>query len=1149
MMERNDEVTEGWIEHVVGRNWEIYWESESSSDHATDANSDMNTSDCNMENPRKRRRLDENNPNGSDSVSICVEENEEEESEDDEDDWYAGYIKKFLGFETANDGHEIKSRPLFQVLFVDDEELYEMCVRPGILRPCSRTWVKRSLALLGAHKVSLKTSLDNQLPNDTRRLHDEGDLRKISELLEQKLKPVQNLSKAFGKGASKANLPEWNEHLRIRELIHLLRQQIYLRSWLIPADDEPVSCYSTDDEDQPPPLAFINFLVDNLESAARCCLWYDQCYVLLFRIFDSKEMEQPLSIDDDLFKLFADGGRQTLSEIVSLDPSFEALKRRRKNPMSATSNGMGSPSSRTRRNKRRRTTNGTTDFLAEDELGERFMIADVERFRSASFVNQLVQRLADDDKRWFSVAIGRILRALSIHVVAPVINWQRRSEFYLGEILRDDEGNAPDDNLGVGDDGSDASQQSSDQEATWVSVEDIEAVLESAKTDRVVSRFDVSSVTSRLAEKLQEISSFEQNSWSSIRQILNEEGSPHCPDEDEILKTLHLLIETAKRQDSPVGNVEPFGKGESPLTRRMLDDAAENRRWFLDLKHAESVRERELFIESLMSRHSKLPALPFDGNELSGDAGDKVLESVHHRVQALSSLLQNNAALFDQQKSVLNEMEGDVLDMKLALTSILDELQNVRILSVVEEMVLIRMDVGSWLERAQDIMNQTLPVFDDILEIKTGLDRLLSAKSPKRVEVMSSLRACVEADTELRQFARKDLNTFCEPTVNKTNSLYSTCAAWKERCDSIFAVLRFHGNPAASAENSSKAFIKNTGMVDLKRIEDLLQEYSGLETSVEKDFQSLNAAFEECGHWSERITDVLFSDDTSLSDTLSAVEAANQPEGRPKGIILYPTRQILDTVIDVLRWHSAVKVLVSGNFSDMGAAYQLLMEGIELIDLYGKSRTSAKDQYVLKADDLRELLRRKLDSRKPIRSFSQVKLESHAITEKLLRKMMDENRDLEEGLPLFSLLLLSWQVEAERFAENAVSSNDSKADLSYEKALSLKEAMPSMENTNSHLFSRTPSHWLSEFFRLVDEAEKANQQIVTTVNASKTFLRDCLRNTDGVRSHATALKDHFIAIRRDVIPSRILALPRSVEGKLDKEIKLFAWLVSACTVR
>ncbi|KAL7580934.1 hypothetical protein ACA910_005752 [Epithemia clementina (nom. ined.)] len=1179
-----NEVTDRWIEQIVGRNWEIYWARESTDspkEHQDDENDGVVKCDGSShddedaaaaaEHPSKRRKREKVRSKLTTQVSAAeVKEGGVVDDDDDvdEEDWYAGHIKTFLGYETNKDGREIQNRPVFQVLFVGDDELYEMCVQPDILRPCSRTWIKRSLALLHAHnnnfKVSLKTPLTNQLPSDTRRLQDEQDLLKIQQSLEGELKPVQKLStKLLGKGTSKAvvasaaTFPEWNELQRIREMILLIRQQIYLRSWLIPTEaDEPVgrstSSSTSLDEDQPPSEAYIRFLVDNLESAARCCLWYDRCYVLLFRIYNAKEEQEnghQLLGTDEIFKIFAEDGRQRISELLSLDPSFAVFKRKRKNTATAT---IASPKS-SRRTKRRRTANGMSEFFAEEESsGEKMLTAEVKDFRSAAFVKQLVERLAKDDQRWFSLSIGRMFRALSSHVVVPIVNWEEKSKFYLGEsdVLRiqDADGNSISGSEEDNNDDDDDGDSSNDQESSdWFSIADIESLLDMSKPDCVISKCDFSAVTARLEGKLRDIATFETQCWETIEGVLDEEGAPHNPNDDAILKRLNLLIDTTKQKDSAVWNVDPLGNNEVPLSRSMLDDAMENRKWFLDLKHAESVRERSLFIEVLLTRRLELPDLPYKKTAENSRSNNR-FAALDSRIHVLSSLLSENATLFDRQSTTLGKMEGDIQSMKPSLTSMLEELHKVRIVHVVEEMIVTRMDVGSWLERAEQIIGQTMPKYEHISEIKAGLDKILTARSPQRSELTSSLRPCVKADNEVRMFAERDLHAFCEATMNTTISLYAKSSAWKERCDSIFTALRFHGNQAAWSANASGP-VRNTGMVDLKRIEDLLQEYCCLETSIETEYNSLRVAYEECVQWSDNITDLLFNNDVAFADVYAAVEAANQPEGRPKGIIVHPTRQVLDTVLDMLRWHGAVKALVQNRFGDMGAAYQLLMEGIEIVELYGNGRKAAKDNYLLKPDKMRELLRQRMDSRKSMRSFSRVKLESHHITDHLLGEMVTECRDRTEGFPLFSLLQLSWRIEAENFAENFLGGDDQKIDCSFESAISLKAAMPAVENPpfpNQVDFFNAPSQRLSDFFRLIDEADKTNQTITGAIAASRAALRDCLRNVDGVRSHAATLKDHFVSIKRDTTsPRNTLTLPRSVEARLDKEIKLFGWLLRA----
>jgi hypothetical protein len=213
---------------------------------------------------------------------------------------------------------------------------------------------------------------------------------------------------------------------------------------------------------------------------------------------------------------------------------------------------------------------------------------------------------------------------------------------------------------------------------------------------------------------------------------------------------------------------------------------------------------------------------------------------------------------------------------------------------------------------------------------------------------------------------------------------------------------------------------------------------------------------EECQLWAESASDFLLRDGLpSFVDALTAVEAANQLEGRPRGIILSPTRQVLAIVVDLLRWHGSVTTLVRSKSVDIAVAYHLLIEGVEVVELYGKLRQKA-DQYMPNAEESPVILRRKLDS------------------------------------SVFSV----------------------------------------------------QSHWLSEFNRLVDEAEAKKRQVISALSARKTVLRDCLRRPEEVRSHMAALKEHYADLKREENQRTMLGLPLTLAAKLDKEIKLFGWLVS-----
>jgi len=163
---------------------------------------------------------------------------------------------------------------------------------------------------------------------------------------------------------------------------------------------------------------------------------------------------------------------------------------------------------------------------------------------------------------------------------------------------------------------------------------------------------------------------------------------------------LQSLLDTAKGKVSSVKNVEPFGKQTStsiPLTRDILENAASFRKWFLDLKHVESGRERAPFVDGVLKGFASLPDLPPRAGK-SGKGTQSKDELVGTRVEALSTFLKDNTVVLNQQRELLDNSPSDqLLEMEDPLGEMLATLRKIPVVSVEEEMAIVRKDVFAWL--------------------------------------------------------------------------------------------------------------------------------------------------------------------------------------------------------------------------------------------------------------------------------------------------------------------------------------------------------------------------------------------------------------------------------------------------------------------
>jgi hypothetical protein len=1153
-------------------------------------------------------------PNEETEQEMNTEASMPDDDEEHEEDWYAAHIvavavsKQQQDQEDSTGNSTLISPSIFQVRFVgEDDTTHDMLLTPDIVRPCARAWIRRTRALLlmqlpNDDGPSSNGSTDahqwaTSLPHDTSTVRDREQIAMIRQAVDRQDFPVipnsddnsnsneDELATAYAPQSSQppaleALIPSKEELESVRQLVVWIRSQVFLRSRLAPVVVEDGAGGATAESDDEPTEKYLDYLVTCLKELEEGCQWYYRCWQLHYRILygshlqsdssRSSSVSRELIAPDFLLKDCLEGARSTFIMLISMDISVAGSKRKRRRPQQQIP---ASPSG-SRRTKRQRK---FTEFWHEADGagnggspstsggGGRTFNEDVdeEDFRSTHIVKRLVEGMRTSDPRWYSQYFGKMLQSLSCNFVAPFDRWKHRAEYYLGDRSTLDveasDGETSGEESDDDESGSAAVGETKSKEGSsrYVTFEEIESSVSASQHDRVLQHFDLESTVIRLQHKLESIADFEARAWGLIGVVLDDSGESFDKKKDETTKGLDVLLQETVSGNSAVANVEPFGLGSSPLTRKVLQNAIVYRTWFLDLRYAESVRERGAFVDDVVSRVSKLPPLPSKEGS-SGDSGTDIsvkLDSVAERVRNLSAKHINHVALFNRYKALLNDRVVSNGSRKglLATEGVADallELRKTSVISVAEEMLTSRLDVLLWEADARETLGKTRPRFDEIASLKTSLDAVLDGRSVTRSELVHSLVSNAGADTEVREFARSDTEALCNSLCKRTTTIYVAASMWKERADAILTALRVFGNSEAGAALTSQ---KTPSMVDLNRVEDLLGDYDSLEVDLNDYYYRLTKVSEAARKWASTVTDYLLTDSTTFEDCLSLVEGTGQ--ARPRGVIIEPTRQAIEMLHSLFQWYTSVKALVCTpkmHGSDPSDVHALLIEGLEVLTLFSNARRSS-GEFIVEPGFAHELLANKQNSRKSARTMSCAKLESNPLCNAILSRMVDSSRDAKEGYPLLSLLYFLWQVFVEDFTRRPVASS-LRRKFTLESAKQLQSLSPRLETTgdgerghNSNILWQTNPE-VERFKQLIESGSHAEDDARQLLSVSKGLLREAKYQREIVRLHLTRLKDIYTDFKGRVGGGNGLALDDSLEPQLDHYIKLFGWLVSDCVL-
>ena len=1085
------------------------------------------------------------------------------------DGWYMGRIEAYLG--PTADGHT-----LFRVRYAGDEEACQVALPPGHVRPNSQRWILRSLALLHAKMADwhepFADTFDNLLPPDTSLPRDTSALQAIRQNFDGLVFPDLQIPPSSlaprpeetAKTASEAPEEDATPHQqtiegqlvpleyfgatrlgKVAQLRRLLAEQIYLRSQLGPVqedDDDDEYAYDTGDWTPPPPSeAYVNHLVSLMKQVQEACIWVEQSYqTLLARVYGGKSGGSRVT-KEQLLTQGLGPGQVHLQALSQMDPFSCPNRRKRKQPTFTTSTFAANEKSATSRRVQNRNKRQRIDALFQHNASGQTQPLELEPedlWVSTKVVTQYIRRMVSDPSKasWCLNMVAQMLQALSLHLIEKFRTWQEDAEVCLGR--RDGSILTPDDSgeeRKMSDEESDAE---SAEEKFMVSYRMIACAIDATEQDPVLSHFDFTTFVSVLREKLRAIDEFETRCWRDIGRVLENVGS-RDPESDPLLLELQKHLDVANDPQSALGNIHPLGRPSTDLTREVVENSIVYRRWFLDLLYAESRRERSDFVEQVVGRISRLP--PFQSpvvrspNESAMDLS-LTLDAMQPRVQVLSKRILDHVATSNRYKTALSDRHGAgeslaSFQSKIDLESALLELGKASVLSVAEEMALCRQDVLRWLRSAETVLSSDSPPFKAVKEVYSELEILRRGQSASRQEVVKNLRSNPEIDEEMRSFVLADLALF-EDSVNKTCSMYATGDSWITRFDSIVSGLQAHGNEEARIFTECNS--KNTSMVDFKRIEDLLTEYKEIKVSFENEHKLLEIVYNNASQWAEDVLKKLMSPKPiPLDDALNIVESANADSVRPKGVIIHPTRHVLNSLSDLLRWHQQLRNWLDGEISS-SRPFDLMVDGAEVIEAFSVARKD-KGWYQISAEALSSLVMERTPLSKSKRHLSVAKLESNPLTYSYLQRFLSPQED---G-PLLHLLYFAWELHAQNLLARMRESP--KGTCSLEELRVHLEAIPglslsSMEQSDNNSVE-PPRTTLRTLVSLLQEKEES---IRLAYSKSKALQRDCIRNPDQARSHFADLKE-----THSFLKSHPLAIEGDLEVRLEREVKLYSWMVKA----
>lgn len=1129
---------------------------EPSRDSSPPPSDDATTTNA-METEETESKASGNVHNDAHAESEADEEMSDAEGEDDdeeskvvhEDGWYLGYIEAFVGEDDAGIA-------IFRIRFVGDEETCEMPLRQEHVRPCGQRWIIRSLALLQLADPQTVETLppDTQLPRDAealssiRQRFDSVSLPALARACQQAEDSPAEMASLF--------LFSLERMQGIQKLSCLVEEQIHLRSMLGPVDEDDSETYAydtgCDTTPSPPSEAYINHLLQSLKDVKDACAWVGRAYRLLTRVYgvdgaDNEEENDDRITRETLLDLGLGQGQKQIEILSQLD-LLNCSNRKKRKRITKSPSSSEKPASRRlqNRNKRQRiealyqnSQTSTPVAHGASQQPSALELQPQDLWVSTDVVTQYLRRVLPEDLPWYFSAVADMLRVVDAQLIEKFRSWEQNAEIYLGRRRIEPESSSAEAVVPADAHPNVSDTDENDEEPSYVSYQNILSAVEAAENDSVLSRFDFVSLVADLRRKLLDIDDFEVRTLREICHVLEDVGHVKA-DTDPLLATLRSQLEIANDPKSKVGNIHPLGRPSTDLTRDMIENAIVYRNWYLDLLYAESTRERVDFVESVVNRSTRLPPLQSSvvrsPSECTFDLS-LTLDAIAPRVHTLSRRPLDKFVIFNRYKSALIDRQGAAcnhkwLEAKLDLEKALAELSQASVLSIPEEMIFCRKDIINWLRNTEEMWTSDRPPFEMVQDVYNDLDTICRGQSLTRTKVVKDLRQNSQVDSEIRKFVLADLEPFKDRYVTEVRRLFSLGHSWKTRYDGIAAGLLAHGNSEVRAVESGT---KNASMIDLKRIEDLIAEYKRLPVSLDTEYKILKGVHGSATQWTETVQQKLGSD-ISLDDALVVVDNVNAEDVRPRGVILHPTRQNLNCLSDLLRWHQQVRAFL-GEGSLNPRPYHLIAEGVEIIEAFSATR-KGDGWYQPKSLDVFEMLSSKFSSQKPKRLLSIQKLQSNPLVASLLSRLLGQDEEERLNFPLGHLLFFVWELQVESLLQRVVSSV--KGSFTVDELVSVDQAIPCFDKAMLENIDRRASDSPRQsLHRLAASYQGKIESARNAFSKSKSLQRDCIRNPEDARSHFSLLKEI-----QTFFKGNQLAVDRDLEAQLDREVKLFSWMVS-----
>ena len=426
-------------------------------------------------------------------------------------------------------------------------------------------------------------------------------------------------------------------------------------------------------------------------------------------------------------------------------------------------------------------------------------------------------------------------------------------------------------------------EQSHDDNDKFFTSDEVQVALVSIQSDPILNRFDLSIYESLLEDKLRVIKEFETKAWSTIVSITNEKVDfPVIATEideselelfDPMMKKLKTLQDDM-RNISTLRNIESIGE----LSQDLVTHAICIRKWVISFHRCQVIRERISLLRFICNELPATIVIPSQYVQTNAPLLDHMLAQLDSiRQYAMEDVSLNNKVELSLNESCNDEDECRATLHVLSKTN--------KFITEYEEQIAILADIFSLKRNIRVVLDADATekiTFNKVHEIFDTMQQLEQGLSLTRIKLTACLMQNLDVNERIQKFAKDQLALHLNRDKSLFIGLYDRAKTWKTASEGIVRTLYYYGNnDVSTALEDVNVQIKGP-MIDVKRIESLVNEHESSSFCIPNYFELLSNVYMNVNKWLDEL-DLIVNSMTSFCPFRTVAALRSQLECRPKG--------------------------------------------------------------------------------------------------------------------------------------------------------------------------------------------------------------------------------------------------------------------------